>query len=65
MDANDVYNVAQALPKEELKKLCIMLKIDLQPEIPKKKKKKPPVDFTVEDSIKYLVGTYFQKVRKP
>lgn len=65
MNANDVYNVAKALPIEELQKLCSMLKIDLQPEIPKSRKKKPPVDFTVEDGIKYLIENYFHKVRQP
>jgi hypothetical protein len=65
MDANDVYNIANALPLEELHKLCSMLKIDLQSEIPKRnKKRKATVDFTVDDGIKYLIENYFHKVRK-
>lgn len=65
MNANDVYNVAKALPQEELKKLCIMLKVDLKPEPRKINRNAKSIDFTVEDGIEYLITKYFNKVRKP
>lgn len=64
MNANDVYNVAKALPNEELKKLCIMLKADSVLVPRKRVKKTKSIDFTVEDGIEYLITKYFNKVRK-
>ncbi|MEL0457337.1 hypothetical protein WJN01_13950 [Flavobacteriaceae bacterium SZ-1-7] len=63
MNANDVYNVAKALPKEELDKLCDMLAINYQPQKAIKPKKKPLPDFTVEDGIRYLLANHFNKVK--
>ena len=65
MNANDVYNIANALPKEELQRLCHMLEISIKPKKSIKRKKKPLPDFTVEDGIKYLINNHFNKVRNP
>ncbi|WMI64086.1 hypothetical protein RBH94_08380 [Aestuariibaculum sp. YM273] len=65
MNANDVYNIAQALPKEELVKLCDMLGVSIKPKKPLKPKKRPLPDFTVEDGIRYLLANHFNKIRTP
>lgn len=64
MQATDVYNIAKALPKEELKKLYNLL--GSLPDIKernskfKKARKKLP-EFTVDDAIKYLIENHFNK----
>ena len=65
MTANDVYNIATALPEKELQRLLSMLEVKKQPEkvIVKKKKQKPLPDFTVEDGIRLLLKTHFSKIR--
>lgn len=65
MTATDVYNIACALPKEELHRLYNMLgeKTQVKKELKCKKKKLP--DFTVEDGIRYLIDNHLNKVRKP
>lgn len=65
MTANDVYNIANALPKEELDRLCDMLGVKVQPKVKFKKKRKPLPDFTVEDGIRHIIETHFNKIRKP
>jgi len=64
MNATDVYNIAKALPEEELLRLCGMLKIDIQPEKEIKKEKVLP-NFTVEDGIRHLLKSHFNKIRTP
>lgn len=63
MNAIDVYNVANALPKEELIKLYDMLKIEIQPSKTINKKKKLLPEFTVNDGIRYLIKNHFNKIR--
>ena len=62
MNANDVYNIAKALPQEELQRLCNMLVVDTRPKKPLKKRK-PEINFTVDDGIRYLLKTHFSKVK--
>lgn len=66
MTANDVYNIAKALPEEELHRLCNMLEVKMQPKktIVKRKQKSLP-DFTIEDGIKLLIKNHFSKIRTP
>ncbi len=65
MNAQDVFNVAMALPDEELITLYQMLKKKLHSQ-PKRKKPKPPyMNFTMEDAFEYLIENHFNKPRKP
>ncbi|MBQ0768009.1 hypothetical protein [Bizionia paragorgiae] len=64
MNANDVYNIAKALPPEELMKLYKMIKGDIKvvkPTLKTKSKRKPLPDFTLEDSVKYLIENHFNE----
>ncbi|WP_417558800.1 hypothetical protein [Mesoflavibacter zeaxanthinifaciens] len=68
MNANDVYNIAKALPKEELYRLYDMLKGNIKADKTKlssKQVKNQMPDFTLEDSIKYLIENHFNKKRIP
>ncbi|WP_147676280.1 hypothetical protein [Algibacter pacificus] len=65
MNANDVYNIASALPKEELARLCNMLEIKTQPKKSIKRKGKPLPNFTEEDGIRYLLDHHFNKIKTP
>ncbi|HIC32093.1 MAG TPA: hypothetical protein EYO76_09265 [Flavobacteriaceae bacterium] len=64
MQATDVYNIAKALSKEELKKLYNLLGSlpDIKKHTPKltKARKKLP-DFTIDDAIKFLIENHFNK----
>ena len=63
MNANDVYNIAKALQKDELIKLYDMLKsdvIDQDKVVIKKNKKKQLPKFTIEDGIKYLINNHIK-----
>ncbi len=63
MNANDVYNIAKALQKDELIKLYDMLKsdvIDKDKVLIKKNKKKQLPKFTIEDGIKYLINNHIK-----
>ena len=63
MNANDVYNIAKALQKDELIKLYDMLKsdvIDQDKVLIKKNKKKQLPKFTIEDGIKYLINNHIK-----
>ncbi|OIQ27981.1 MAG: hypothetical protein BM564_11340 [Bacteroidetes bacterium MedPE-SWsnd-G2] len=57
MDANVVYSVAKALPKEELDRLYRMLKSELYPVKKESKAKEIAPDFTDEDALEYLFKT--------
>lgn len=64
MQAIDVYNIAKALSKEELKKLYNLLGSlpevkEGNPKLTKERKKLP--DFTVDDAIKFLLENHFNK----
>ncbi|GLB47694.1 hypothetical protein [Neptunitalea lumnitzerae] len=62
MNANDVYNIATALPDDELKKLYDMIHVKIQPKkqsIPFKRKRKSLPEFTIEDGIRYLIENHF------
>lgn len=66
MNANDVYNIAKALPKEEFVKLYDMIRSEIDVSNPrnKKVKHKPTLpDYSVDDSIKYLIENHFNKKR--
>ena len=64
MIANDVYNIAKALSKEELLKLYDMLKSDVnQFKIDLKMKKKLP-DFTTKDGLRFLLINHIEKSNK-
>lgn len=65
MTANDVYNIANALPKDELVRLCDMLEIKIQPKKHPKRKTKSLPDFTVKEGIQYLIKMHFNKVKTP
>jgi hypothetical protein len=54
MDASVVYQVAQALPKEELAKLYGMLKAELYPKPIKKQNINNVPVYTDEDALEYL-----------
>ncbi len=67
MTANDVYNVAKALPKEELNKLYNMIKSEVELELPKinnRKKNFQSSMFTETECLKYLIQ-HFNKKRIP
>ncbi len=63
MDANDVYNIAKALPQEELIRLCNMLDISVRSKTKIKKKRKALPEFTVNDGIRYLLKHHFNKIK--
>jgi len=62
MNAKVVYQVAKALPNEELDKLFEMLQADIKTTYftPPHKIKKPKI-ITNEIAIKYLLNTVFSK----
>ena len=63
MNANDVYNIAKALQKDEFIKLYDMLKSDVVDQdkvLIKKNKKKQLPKFTIEDGIKYLINNHIK-----
>lgn len=64
MIAKDVYNIAIALPKEELKKLYDMLKCQINQDEIKLKTKKILPDFSKEDSLRYLLENLIKKPKK-
>ncbi|SDH09639.1 MULTISPECIES: hypothetical protein [Winogradskyella] len=63
MNANDVYNIAKALPEEELIRLYNMLDISVRPKTKIKKKRKPLPEFTVNDGIRFLLKNHFNKIK--
>lgn len=65
MNANDVYNIATALPEEELRRLYFMLEISLKPKKQITKKRKTLPKFTVNDGLKYLIDNHFREIKDP
>jgi hypothetical protein len=64
MNANDVYNIAKALPEEELLRLYYMLDISVKPKKRLNKKRKTLPKFTVNDGIRYLINNHFNKIKE-
>ena len=66
MDADVVYKVAKALPKEELHKLFNMLQSDIKdfPFTEKSKKVKNLPVFTKDDALRYAIN-HFNISRTP
>ena len=58
MDASTVYQVAQALSKEELAKLYDMLKLEIYPISVIKKKNNQIPEFSDEDALEYLLNKF-------
>lgn len=63
MNADTVYQVAKALPKEEQKRLLDKLKDDFKPKPLNRRKQK--ILMTKEDAREYLLKNVFGKKRKP
>ena len=63
MDASVVYQIVQALSKEEQMRLYNMMKEDVIPKIRRKGNKH--FKFTREDAREYLINNVFNKVREP
>jgi hypothetical protein len=64
MVASDVYNIAKALSKKELKKLSDMLRGDIRKTELKLKKKNTLPDFTKEDGLRYFLENHIRKNKK-
>lgn len=60
MNANIVYSVAKALPKEEFQKLYALLKDDLQLKVPTTSKKKQKLISRAEADA-FILKTVFNK----
>lgn len=61
MVANDVYNIAKALSKEELNKLFYMLKKDINSNKVEIKKSKKLPDFNMKDGLRYFLENHLKK----